>query len=268
MLIKEEGVEEGGFPDGGGIKVCKSDTPSFERYLPTGGGSTSIEIGTHSLYSRVIVAGGGGSGGDDILKSSELRGRSGDDNISYSNNFGGGPKGGSLHGLPSSHNQDIADFLKKEGVFGSFGRGGNGLCGSVEIESTEKESTEKGSNEKEKEKHLYNIGGGGGGWYGGSGRGTGGGGWYGGSADSDSFSRHTFTNCGGGGGGGSGWVFTPKSFNEWKKGDPENASKFRLDDRFYLKKAATICGAYTFPKPSGGNENGHSGNGFARITPE
>ena len=71
------------------------------------------------------------------------------------------------------------------------------------------------------------------------------------------------------GGGGSGWIFTESSFNNWKSSDLENAKKFQLDNSLYLTNATTVDGNSSFPSPSGnGNETGHSGNGYARITPE
>ena len=81
--------------------------------------------------------------------------------------------------------------------------------------------------------------------------GAGGGGWWGGC----SFSSNTLQrldDCGGG----SGFVNTA-----------ENA-QYLLDGYtgLQLDSGSTIDGGNSFPSPSGGNETGHSGNGYARIT--
>ena len=86
----------------------------------------------------------------------------------------------------------------------------------------------------------------------------GGGGWYGGGrGDTD-----------GAGGGGSGWVYTESNYNTWKSGNPTDATKYLLNSSYYLTNAETKAGNTSFPSPtSSGNETGHSGNGYARITP-
>ena len=114
-----------------------------------------------------------------------------------------------------------------EGDIGSFGKGAEG-----------------------KYRSGYDSGGGGGGgWYGG---GSGGyGNWHPGS-----------------GGGGSGWTFTESNFNKWKEGDSSKSSKYVLDSSYYLTDAVTLSGNEDIPKIDGnGMEHGHSGNGYAKITP-
>ncbi len=85
-------------------------------------------------------------------------------------------------------------------------------------------------------------GGGGGGWYGGGGAGVDG------SGDDDR-----------GGGGGSGFVWTES-----------NASivpdEYLLSSSQYLSEASTKAGNTSFPAPKGGNETGHAGNGFVKIS--
>ena len=85
-------------------------------------------------------------------------------------------------------------------------------------------------------------GGGGGGWYGGGGAGVDG------SRDDDR-----------GGGGGSGFVWTES-----------NASivpdEYLLSSSQYLSEASTKAGNTSFPAPKGGNETGHTGNGFVKIS--
>lgn len=84
--------------------------------------------------------------------------------------------------------------------------------------------------------------------------GAGGGGWYGGGA--------------GNGHGGSGWVFTQSNYERWKRENPNDANKFLLDHTYYLRESKTISGNNSFPTPNGNNqEQGHAGNGYAKITP-
>jgi hypothetical protein len=57
-------------------------------------------------------------------------------------------------------------------------------------------------------------------------------------------------------GGGSGWVNTAASAGN----RPSGYAGLQLDS------GETIAGTQSFPAPGGGNETGHSGNGYARIT--
>lgn len=84
--------------------------------------------------------------------------------------------------------------------------------------------------------------------------GGGGGGWYGGSGGSINYGSTMA-----GGGGGSGFVFTEYTISDVPTG-------FLLNGDYYLSEAQTIAGNQSFPAPGGGNETGHSGNGYARIT--
>ncbi len=59
------------------------------------------------------------------------------------------------------------------------------------------------------------------------------------------------------GGGGSGYVLTASSYKP---------TGYLLGSEYYLSNAQTIGGNQSFPAPGGGNETGHSGNGYARIT--
>ena len=74
-----------------------------------------------------------------------------------------------------------------------------------------------------------------------------GGGWYGGSLDCDSS------------GGGSGYVYTSATASNYPSG-------CLLNESYYLANAQTIAGDQSFTSPTGSNETGHSGNGYARIT--
>lgn len=82
--------------------------------------------------------------------------------------------------------------------------------------------------------------------------GAGGGGWYGGgSSQSDSSTSQINSS-----GGGSGFVNTAANAGY----RPSGYTGLQLDS------GTTKDGATSFPAPGGGNETGHSGNGYARIT--
>lgn len=98
--------------------------------------------------------------------------------------------------------------------------------------------------------------------YGGSGTsgnggygGGGGGGWYGGGGANPDYSADDDK----GGGGGSNFVWTGA-----------NASivpdEYLLSPNQYLSEASTKAGNTSFPAPKGGNETGHAGNGFVKIS--
>ena len=85
--------------------------------------------------------------------------------------------------------------------------------------------------------------------------GAGGGGWYGGegaypdgSGDDD-----------GGGGGGSSYVYTESTASNYPSG-------CLLNSTYYLASSQIIDGSSSMTSPSGSNETGHTGNGYARIT--
>ena len=103
------------------------------------------------------------------------------------------------------------------------------------------------------------AGGGGAGWYGG-GSGT--------SASATGATGYLWpTEQDGDGSGGSGWIYTSSTYNNWSANSTEGKSgKWKLDSSYYLTSASTIAGNQTFKSPSGTNETGHSGNGYARIT--
>lgn len=63
------------------------------------------------------------------------------------------------------------------------------------------------------------------------------------------------------GSGGGGYVYTSEYASYYPSGCLLNSS-------YYLTSASTTSGSNetTFPSPSGGTENGHSGNGYCRIT--
>ena len=85
----------------------------------------------------------------------------------------------------------------------------------------------------------------------------GGGGWYGGGANSgytDSDASYRQQN-----GGGSGYVWTSSTASNVPSG-------YNVSSNYYLTDAQTIAGNTSFPAPGGGNETGHTGNGYARIS--
>ena len=54
----------------------------------------------------------------------------------------------------------------------------------------------------------------------------------------------------------------------WQSGDSSNASKFTLNNSYYLTDEKCLGGNEEFPKPDGnGIERGHIGDGYAKITP-
>ena len=62
-------------------------------------------------------------------------------------------------------------------------------------------------------------------------------------------------------GGGSGYVYTSSTASSYPSG-------CLLDSSYYLINAETKAGNISFLSPkSNSNETGHSGNGYARITP-
>jgi len=84
--------------------------------------------------------------------------------------------------------------------------------------------------------------------------GSGGGGWFGGGGG---MYEGQGSNYASGGGGGSGYVLTASSYKP---------TGYALAADYFLSSAQTIAGNQSFPKPGGGTETGHSGNGYARIT--
>lgn len=216
---------DGGYPDGGGTKTGHH-VNIYPTVPGTGGGSTSIRIGSDSDHSRVIVAGGGG-------------GASGDHSHVSPGGFGGGQSGGNGVYCESLYNEGAGTqtgSTRCHGYnnesYGEAGKFGHGAPGGYR-------------NERD------SGGGGGGGWYGG---GSGGFGWG--------------YECSSGGGG-SGWIFTEQSLSAWRSGDSANASQCHLRSSFYLTDAATFSGNEEFPCPDrNGTEQGHRGDGFAKITPQ
>lgn len=218
---------EGGFNGGGYNADTRSD------YIKgVGGGGTDIRINSDSLYSRVIVAGGGGGG----------------NGASSGGPSNGGVGGGTNGGIGSQHEFSISDA--SPGTQTSGGKPGDkNICSECAlIPSGVLAGTGVFGLGGSITNETYNTM-----------AGAGGGGWYGGGAGN---------GHGGSGSGGSGWVFNESNYDAWKSGNSSDATKFILDKSFYLSDAKTIPGNQKFPNPAGtGQEEGHSGNGYAKITP-
>lgn len=90
--------------------------------------------------------------------------------------------------------------------------------------------------------------------------GGGGGGWYGGGTNKGTQTIPTSDDYSdaGGGAGGSGYVWTSATASSAPSG-------YSVSSSYYLTSAQTIAGNTSFPATGGGNETGHSGNGYARI---
>ena len=112
---------KGGFPDGGGTKT--GHYSSYTTVPGTGGGSTSIRIGSSTEYNRVIVAGGGGgaSGSSEYVDPGGFGGGLSGGNCSYKNDLqgqGAGTQAGSSRGLGEGDG--------RHGDPGTFGSGATG----------------------------------------------------------------------------------------------------------------------------------------------
>ena len=218
-----------------------SDGSSTKGGFPDGGGT---KTGHYDKYTTVPGTGGGSTSiriGDNteftrVIVAGGGGGASGDHCHVDPGGFGGGLNGGNCSYVESIQNQGAGTQTGStsglgEGMHGDPGKFGLGATGKY------KQGCDSG-------------GGGGGGWYGGG---------------SGGFGDENWCSSGGGG---SGWVFTESSLNVWKSGDPENSSKFVLNSMYYLTDVMCAGGNEEFPRPDGkGNERGHAGNGYAKITP-
>ncbi len=204
------------------------------RYgYPGGGGATDIRFisgrwdDRTSLLSRVIVAGGGGSDG-------------GDSRYGYA---GGGTYGGSSTQDGTAHSS-------------SCGKGGAPTySGSTSEPVVTKQATTGLQSDNYDYCGGFGFGGAGiniGSAYGGAG----GGGWYGGTGvvpDSSSNAR--------GGGGGSGFIYNESTVQYTPEG-------YSVLSKYYLTNTLTLDGDNSFESPTSEiNEQGHLGDGYAKITP-
>lgn len=206
-----------------------------------GGGATDIRFvsgdwnNSSSLFSRVIVAGGGGSDGATSKKGM----------------YGGGTEGG-------SSTQSYTASSNYCGKGGKQGYSGYSTSYTIATQAT------SGLNSNSTSYYCGGFGFGGGGVYLSRGYGgAGGGGWYGGSGTVPNTSNDNDR----GGGGGSGWVFTQANYSTWQSANSTDAAKYTVNTKYYLTNATTTAGNASFESTSGGTETGHSGDGYAKITP-
>lgn len=188
--------------------------------------------------------GGGGSdiriGTDDVNHRVIVAGGGGSDGgATKPGRYGGGLTGGDVGASGSANGYGTAGY----GGTQTGNSGGAGWIAQEPATSTTADSDAKsgfgfGGNGINKSSGFGGAGGGG--WYGGTGRVPDS------SGDDD-----------GGGGGGSGFVLDGAN-------KPEG---FGLTEAYYLKDAETIDGSKTFVSPDGTDETGHTGDGYARITP-
>ncbi len=215
------------------------ESSSIYTYSPSfnGGGAA----GMHN-YSSYYYNGGSGGGATDIrVNSNSLFARAivagGGGGGGYSTSYFGGYGGGVVAGSGYNQTADAANY----GQGGTQTAGGTGATGSYPAQA--------GS---------FGLGGQGGpysGTYTVTGGGGGGGGWYGGGGGKSGNSSSAYP-----GGGGSGYVYTATTAANYPSGCLLNSS-------MYLQNASTMAGNQSFTAPAGGNETGHEGNGYARITP-
>lgn len=225
------------FVGGKGCPSNSQDSSSTKGGFPDGGGT---KTGHHESFTTVPGTGGGSTSiriGNNtdyarVIVAGGGGGASGCCIHTYPGGFGGGLSGGNCFYNGSIQSQGAGTQTCSTP---GFVNGDPGLFGS-------------GADGKYMQK-CDSGGGGGGGWYGGGSGGFG-----------------KTCHCSGGGGG-SGWTFTEASFREFQSGDSENASKFVLDNAYYLSDVKCIGGDEEFPRSDGnGTEKGHSGNGNAKIT--
>ncbi|WP_461246826.1 beta strand repeat-containing protein, partial [Treponema sp. R6D11] len=203
---------------------------SQKKTSGSGGGASDIRIGANNLYNRVIVAGGGGG-------RLETRTDAG---------VGGGTTGGGVTGFSNELAQARAVNVQAGGQ-GTQTWGGNAELYATQdtADMTYQRAGGFGIGANYYSYHASNTT-----------AGAGGAGWYGGGS-----------NCHGSGGGGSGWIYTASAFATWNAGRSAHASNYALATKYYLANANMYAGDTSFPATTTGNETGHAGNGYVRITP-
>ena len=217
-----------------------SGVTSLKVYVG-GAGTTSTTAGYNGGGAGVSSGRGGGGATDIRLGGSTLydriivAGGGGGAGVSYGNTYPAGCGGGEYGG------DGYYNYTNGTYVTGTNRDGGGATQTSGGISWNSISSTQ-GTFGQGGNAYNYSCGGGGGGWYGG-----------GGAYDSDSDSDGRY------GGGGSGYVWTSATASSAPSG-------YNVSSSYYLTDAQTIPGNTSFPAPSGGNETGHEGNGYARIT--
>ena len=212
---------------------------SIYTYSPSfnGGGAA----GMHNYTSQYYNGGSGGGATDIRVNSNSLYARAivagGGGGGGYTTSYFGGYGGGDVAGSGYNQTTDRANY----GQGATQTAGGAGATGSQQGET--------GS---------FGVGGQGGPYLATAtvtGGGGGGGGWYGGGGGKSGNSSNAYP-----GGGGSGYVYTAATAVNYPAGCLLNSS-------MYLQNAYTKAGNQAFLSPMGSNETGHTGNGYARITP-
>ena len=237
--------------EGGGQRISGNTAAGYGGHggysvgiMPIMGGETlHVYVGGVGGYANAGLAAGGFNGGGSTYGSSDSEPAGG----------GGGATDIRLNGTTLYDRIIVAgggggggEDASDQGGFGGGESGGGGNAYSYQGTQT---SAGTGA--------VFGIGAsagndggaGGGGWYGG--------GTYGGSQSTPTSSSGSDCN---GGSGGSGYVWTAATSASAPTG-------YNVPEAYYLTDAQTIAGNLSFPAPNGGNETGHQGNGYARITP-
>lgn len=193
----------------------------------TGGGATDIRINQDVLYARVIVAGGGGGA------------------YAYDEtyNANGGAGGGVAAMSGAYYSVNYATYVGGGATQTSGGKAG---ISSVEAFSGKAGSFGVGGSTGSRydSTDFYSGGAGGGGWYGGGAAGN-----YDGTA----------RLAAAGGGGGSGYVYSDTTAGSYPEG-------CLLNESYYMTSVSSISGTKDFLSPDGVSEEGHSGDGYAKVT--
>ena len=232
----------------GEIELTKGDI----LYINIGGKGTD----TGSTYTASTKAGGSNGGGNGAISSYQEYDSSAGGYVTYYTFAGAGGGGTDIRiGQDSLYARVIVAGGGSGGAAGgpsggSSGYAGGGETGDAGDSSYQAKQTQAGTNGSfgqggnQTSTNMRYVGpGGGGGWYGG-----------GGGAKSSSSSVYNYS------GGGSGYVYTSSTASSYP-------SDCLLNSTHYLKNAYTIIGSgVSFPSTSGNTEEGHEGNGYARVT--
>ena len=199
-----------------------------------GGGATDVRLVQDDLKTRIIVAGGGGG--------ENLYGTSG---TPYYLGSSQGSKGGNAGGLTG------LVFYGREGSGSVSNYGGTQTSGGTRVTSSASAIGSNGS---------FGIGGNG--YYG-----AGGGGWYGGSGGSNT-PRGTIGEIAGGGGSSFISGYAGCRAVDSSTGSVLSVSYMTIGGKqFIFSNMSMIDGGSNMNKPDGtGNETGHLGQGYCRIT--
>ena len=204
-----------------------------------GGGSA----GTHN-YSSTYQGGSGGGATDIRVNQNDVNNRvivaggGGGGAYSYVGGYGGGTTGA------AGNNTGAATY---------YGQGGTQAAGGSGSTSGSNAYGSNAGTNVNGQTGGFGYGGGGGSGTACTGGAGGGSGWYGGGGGKSGNSTTCYP-----GGGGSGFI--------WVAGATTPVT-YAVPQAYYLNNARTVAGNTLFPDSTGnGNETGHSGNGFAKIS--